>query len=133
MHNEAQRVIGKGLSLFSRVLLGLVAGLFGVVMVLIAPGMSKPIGIYGFGAFCIAISLLCVFTGKYRNYLGRLVGAVVFAVSMCFLVNEISGSKLISSSKAEPAIINAVLFFLAFGLPGGWFAAKGKFPIKPYE
>jgi hypothetical protein len=133
MYNEAQRVIGKGLSPFSRVLLGLVAGIFGLVMVLIASEMPKPLSIYGFGSFCIVIALMCVFTGKLRNYMGRAIGFIVFLIATYFLANVISGGKLLSSSKAEPSMLNAILFFLAFGVPGIWFAIKGKFPLKPHE
>ena len=133
MYNEAQRVLGKGLSPFSRILLGLVAGLFGVVMVIIAPGMSKPNAIYVFGAFCIVIALMCVFTGKFRNYLGRFIGAISFCISILFLINEVAGGKIFSLSKSEPSVLNAILFFIAFGFPGIWFAIKGKFPIKPND
>ena len=131
MYNAAQRVLGKGLSPFSRIMLGLVSGLFGVVMLIIAPGMSKPLAIYAFGAFCIVIALMCIFTGKVRNYLGRVIGAIVFLISVFFFVNEVMDGKFISFRKSEPSVLNAVFFFFAFGFPGIWFAIKGKFPFKP--
>ena len=67
MYKSGQHVLNKGLSPFSRILLGSIAGLFGVVMILIAPEMSKPIGIYVFGAFCLIIFVMCITTGVFQG------------------------------------------------------------------
>jgi len=73
MYKSGQDVLNKGLSPFSRILLGSITGLFGVVMILIAPEMSKPFGIYAFGVFCLIIFVMCITTGKLSNYLGRVI------------------------------------------------------------
>ncbi|MCU7877699.1 MAG: hypothetical protein KZQ84_13025 [Candidatus Thiodiazotropha sp. (ex Lucinoma borealis)] len=134
MYGEAQKVLGKGLSPFTRWLLGIVTGLFGVMLVLIAPEMTRPFAIYAFGGFfCLTITVMCVTTGKVRNILGRLIGFFVFLLSAFLFIYELLEGKLISGNKSEPSVLNAILFFFAFGLPGIWFAVKGKFPITPHE
>ena len=130
MYKSGQHVLNKGLSPFSRILLGSITGLFGVVMILIAPEMSKPIGIYVFGAFCLIIFVMCITTGKLRNYLGRVIGLTAFGLSIWYLLGQLGSGELISSKRSEPSIFNAILFFFAFGFPGIWFAIKGKFSIK---
>ncbi|WP_039037671.1 hypothetical protein [Pseudoalteromonas sp. ECSMB14103] len=130
MYKSGQHVLNKGLSPFSRVLLGSITGLFGVVMILIAPEMSKPIGIYMFGAFCLIIFVMCITTGKLRNYLGRVIGSTAFGLSVWYFLGQLGGGELISGERPEPSIFNAILFFFAFGFPGIWFAIKGQFPIK---
>ncbi|WP_100658820.1 hypothetical protein [Alteromonas flava] len=130
MYKSGQEVLNKGLSPFSRILLGSISGLFGVVMILIAPGMSKPIAIYGFGGFCLVIFTMCVTSGKVRNYLGRVVGFIAFCLSIGYFLSQLGDGQLISGQKSEPSIFNAILFFFAFGLPGIWFAVKGKFPVN---
>lgn len=130
MYKSGQYVLNKGLSPLSRILLGSITGLFGVVMILIAPEMSKPIGIYVFGALCLTIFVMCITTGKLRNYLGRVIGLTVFGLSIWYLVGQLGNGELILGKRSEPSLFNAILFFFAFGFPGIWFAIKGKFPIK---
>ena len=130
MYKSGQYVLNKGLSPLSRILLGSITGLFGVVMILIAPEMSKPIGIYVFGAFCLTIFVMCITTGKLRNYLGRVIGLTVFGLSIWYLLGQLGNGELISGKRSEPSLFNAILFFFAFGFPGIWFAIKGKFPIR---
>ena len=130
MYKSGQYVLNKGLSPLSRILLGSITGLFGVVMILIASEMSKPIGIYVFGAFCLTIFVMCITTGKLRNYLGRVIGLTVFGLSIWYLLGQLGNGELISGKRSEPSLFNAILFFFAFGFPGIWFAIKGKFPSK---
>ena len=95
MYKSGQHVLNKGLSPFSRILLGSITGLFGVVMILIAPEMSKPIGIYAFGAFCLIIFVMCITTGKLRNYLGRVIGLTAFGLSIWYLLGQLGSGELI--------------------------------------
>ncbi|MDO6636116.1 hypothetical protein Q4540_00020 [Pseudoalteromonas carrageenovora] len=129
MYKSGQKVLNKGLSPFSRILLGSTSGLFGVVMILIAPDMSKPIAIYGFGVFCFIIFVMCVTSGKIRNYLGRVIGLIAFCLSIVYFLSQLGEGQLISGHSSKPSIFNAVLFFFAFGFPGIWFAVKGKFRV----
>ncbi|WP_448556690.1 hypothetical protein [Thalassotalea montiporae] len=130
MYKSGQQVLNQGLSPFSRLLLGSITGLFGLVMFLIAPDMSKPIGIYMFGTFCLVIFVMCITTGKIRNYLGRLIGLTAFVLSIWYFLGQLGNGDLVSGNRSEPSVINAILFFFAFGFPGLWFAIKGKFPVK---
>jgi hypothetical protein len=130
MYKSGQQVLNRGLSPFSRILLGSITGLFGIVMILIAPEMNKPNGIYMFGAFCLIIFVMCITTGKIRNYLGRVIGLIAFGLSVWYFIGQLGHGDFLSDKRSEPSIINAILFFFAFGLPGIWFAIKGKFPIK---
>ncbi len=119
MYKSGQHVLNKGLSPFSRILLGSITGLFGVVMILIAPDMSKPIGIYMFGTFCLIIFVMCITTGKIRNYLGRIIGLTAFGLSIWYFLGQLEGGELISGKRSEPSIFNAILFFFCFWLSGG--------------
>jgi hypothetical protein len=130
MYKSGQHALNKGLSPFARILLGCFSGLFGLVMILIAPEMSKPIGIYLFGTFCLIIFVMCITTGKIRNYLGRVIGLTAFGLSIWYFLGQFGGGELISEKRSEPSVLNAILFFFAFGFPGIWFAIKGKFPVK---
>lgn len=130
MYRTGQHVLSKGLSPLSRILLGSITSLFGIVMILIAPEMRESVGLYMFGAFCLIIFVMCITTGKIRNTLGRLIGLTAFGLSIWYFLGQFGSGELISGSKSEPSIYNAILFFFAFGFPGIWFAIKGKFPIK---
>lgn len=130
MYKSGQQVLSKGLSPFSKILLGLVTMLFGVLMILIAPDMSKPLAILSFGLFCLAISVMCFTKGKIRNYLGRLIGLITFCFSILYFFEQLNDGVFFSGSRSQPSLFNSVLFFLAFGFPGIWFAVKGQFPIQ---
>ena len=73
---------------------------------------------------------MCITTGKIRNYLGRVIGLVAFGLSVWYFVGQLGHGDFLSNKRSEPSIVNAMLFFFAFGFPGIWFAIKGKFPIK---
>ena len=129
MYGEAQRVIGRGLSPLTRILLGAVSALLGIVMILIALEKSEAFLEFAFGALCLAISLLCIFTGKLRNWLGRFVGLVVFIISAVYFLDQVLNGGSFFSPRSEQSVFNSILFFLTFGLPGIWFTLKGKFPM----
>ncbi|AOT08721.1 hypothetical protein S4054249_13040 [Pseudoalteromonas luteoviolacea] len=96
-------------------------------MILIAPDLSNPIGIYLFGVFCLIIFVMCVTSGKVRNYLGRLVGLIVFGLSIWYFFGQLGNGDFILGKRSEPSMLNSILFFFAFGLPGILFAVKGQF------
>ncbi len=75
MYKEAEEQISKGLSPFSRFLLGSVAGLFGVMMILIAPPTDKEIYFYIFGGFCLVICL-----GSDQSIFNAILFGVFFGV-----------------------------------------------------
>lgn len=79
-----------------RVILSFFAGLFGVVMILIAPGASKPIGHYLFGAFCIAIAVVSFVRGRTQRVIGSLIATAVLALVAWYLISEIFGGPVVS-------------------------------------
>ena len=127
MYREGEEIINKGLSPFSRILLGLFSGLFGVVMVITAPDNDKSIFFYLFGGFCFLICFACIVKGKARQFLGSIIGVCIFLLSLGYLVNEIIGGPLISGSRSEPSVINAIAFLILFGIPGLSYALRVKF------
>jgi len=67
MYRQAEETINHGLSLGARLLLGVLATLFGITMVLIAPPTDKAIFFYAFGIFCLLIALGCFTKGASGN------------------------------------------------------------------
>ena len=127
MYRVAEEIINRGLSPFSRILLGLFSGLFGVVIVITAPDTDKAILFYIFGGLFLLISFACVVQGKLRQILGSIIGICLFLVSLIYLIYEILSGPLISGSRAEPSTINAILFLIFFGIPGLRYVLKNMF------
>lgn len=127
MYKEAEEQISKGLSPFSRFLLGSVAGLFGVMMILIAPPTDKEIYFYIFGGFCLVICLACIFKGRVRQFLGSIVGTVLVILSGLYLSSQIIEGGPLFSVRSDQSIFNAILFGVFFGVPGFTYAVKTKF------
>ena len=130
MYKRAQEEINKGLSPVARYILALFAGLFGVVMLLIAPPTDKAIFFYLFGVFCLLIAIASITKGRVRQFVGSLVGVALFILSLWYLYAEISGGVFISSRRSEPSVVHAVMFLILFGLPGIAYAIKVKFGAK---
>lgn len=129
MYREAEEQIKKGLSPFTRILLGLVSGLFGLMMIGIAPDTDKGIYFYLFGGFCLAISLACIFKGRFRQFLGSIIGVCLVILSVWYLASEIMGGGPLFSPRSGQSIFNAILFSVFFGLPGLGYAIKAKFGL----
>jgi hypothetical protein len=127
MYREANEKINEGLSPFARAILGLFSGLFGVMMIGIAPDGEKQIFFYLFGGFCLAISLACIFKGRVRQFLGSLIGVCLTILSGWYLLSQILGGGPLFSARADQSIFNAVLFSVFFGVPGLTYAIKTKF------
>jgi len=110
-----------------RLILSFFAGLFGVVMVLIAPGAAKPIGHYLFGAFCLGIAVVCFVRGRAQRIIGSFIASAVLAVAGWYLFTEISGGVMHSGLRSRPSVINAILAFVVFGLPAAAYLRKARF------
>ena len=132
VYKEAEERISAGLSLGARVLLGAVSALFGAVMVFIAPSMEKPIFIYCFGGFCIAIAAACTTTGRVRQFIGSVIGAVMFCVGLWYLGTEVSKGTWVSGSRAGPSALNAVLYLVFIGIPGATYAYRVRFGLRNF-
>ncbi len=127
MYREAEEQINEGLSPFARILLGLVSGLFGLMMIGIAPETDKRIYFYLFGGFCLAICFACIFEGRIRQFLGSIIGVCLVFLSIWYLASQVLGGGPLFSSRSGQSIFNAVLFSIFFGLPGLSYAIKTKF------
>ncbi len=125
MYRKAHETINQGLGLGARLILGLVSALFGGVMLMAAgPGDKAS---YLFGAFCLSITVACFTTGRVRQFAGSVIGSAVLVVAVAYLVAEVKGGVVWSGRRSEPSVLNAVLFLLAFGIPGGGYAYKARF------
>ncbi|RZU38689.1 hypothetical protein EV700_2624 [Fluviicoccus keumensis] len=127
MYSAGKEVLEQGLSLFSRILLGVVAGLFGVGMIFMGHAAKAPWFFYVFGSFCLFITVACITTGKVRVFFGRLIGALVFMAAAWYLVSELSSGPIISGMDADPSILNAAKFFILAGIPGLGYALFARF------
>jgi hypothetical protein len=116
-----------GTGLAFRLILSFFAGLFGVVMILIAPSAVKPTGHYLFGAFCLGIAVVCFVRGRIQRVIGSFVASAVLVVTGWYLFTKISGGVVVSGSRSSPSVINAILALLAFGLPAAAYLRRARF------
>ncbi len=127
MYRAADETINKGLSLGARILLGTVAALFGVIMVLFATTSERPLGAYLFSVLCFVVALACFTQGRTRQFLGSIIGSAMFVAGVVYLVDQVLGGKLLSVSRAEPSVLNAISYLALIGLPGGAYVLKARF------
>ena len=92
MYREAEEQINEGLSPLSRILLGSMAGLFGLMMIFIAPPTDKQVFFYLFGGFCLVIAFACIFKGRVRQFFGSIIGVVLVAASTWYLSSQLMGA-----------------------------------------
>lgn len=129
MYKVAAEKINEGLSLPARILLFVFASMFGLIMFLAAPDNEKTVTYYAFGIFCISIGIACITKGRIRQFVGSLIALAIFIMAIIYLYSQVTGGALVSGSKAEPSIINAIFFSFAFGLPSVLYISKAKFGI----
>ena len=127
MYEQANENINKGLSLGARIFLGSIAALFGIVMVLIGKDATHPLGVIGFGVFCILIAVACVATGRARQFVGSIIGTLMFLVGIAYVGHELVAGPAVSGSRAEPSVLNAVLYLVFIGIPGASYAYRTRF------
>ena len=133
MYREAEKAINAGLSLGARALLAFLSSLFGVVILLVAPPTDKAIFFYAFGGFCLALAILCLVTGRLRQFIGSVFGSGLFALSIWYAADQlIYGTELVGP-KSEPNLLNSCLFIMFIGIPGASYAFKAKFGFKKSE
>ena len=130
MYEQANKTINQGLSLGARITLGLISGLFGDVMLLIAPPTDKAIYFYLFGTFCLFITVACVTSGRVRQFVGSVIGSAVFIMGLAYLVSELTAGVYWSSRRSEPSVFNALLYLFFIGLPGAAYAYKARFGFR---
>lgn len=133
MYEQANETINQGLSLGARIFLGSISGLFGVVMILVAPPTDKAVFFYLFGAFCLFISIACFTRGRIRQFVGSTIGVAIFIAGLAYLVAELTAGIYWSGQRSEPSVFNALLYLLFIGVPGAAYAYRARFgfPKKP--
>jgi tellurite resistance protein TehA-like permease len=127
VYEQANKSINEGLSLGARIFLGSIAALFGAMMVLTGEGAANPAGVIGFGVFCILIAVVCVVRGRVRQFVGSVIGTLIFLAGLAYLAHQLLGGTLISASRGEPSVLNAVLYLVFIGIPGATYAYKARF------
>jgi hypothetical protein len=132
MYERANEKINQGLSFGARVVLGIVSGFFGAIMFLAAPPSTEPraVGFYAFGAFCLFITIACFTTGRVRQFIGSLIGTVIFLVGVAYLAAELTDGARWSDSRAGSTAFNAVRYLLFIGIPGIAYACKVRFGFR---
>ncbi len=115
------------MSVFPKILLVFFSGLFGVVMVLVAPPTDKAIYFYVFGAFCFAISLVCVTSGRLQEFIGSSIASCVIVVGLLYLGSELLEGPIVSGARSEPSVLNALMFLFVFGYPSFRYVVYAKF------
>jgi hypothetical protein len=83
-----------------------------------------PLPFYVLGLFCCVVAAACLLPGSRRVTL-RIVRATICGVYVCYVLSELGNP--IKMGKAD--IIGAVAGFLVFGLPGGYLAVTGRYPV----
>lgn len=127
MYKEAEKQINEGLSPFARFFLSLVAGLFGFMMISIAPPTEHQLPYYVFGGFCLLISLCCITTGRVRQFAGCIIGCVLFISSFFYIYSQLVSDGPFFSARSDQSLFNSFLFLVCFGLPGITYVVKTKF------
>ena len=129
MYKLAEKTIKKGLSPVSRIFLGAVSALFGLIMMATASGTADPFFATMIGAFCFAVMFACATWGRVRQFVGSLIGTALFGVSLLYLRSQVTGGPLIWGSRSEPSILTAVLFVIFLGVPGITYAVTARFGL----
>jgi len=130
MYELANQQINQGLSLGARILLGVFASLFGIVMVLCALPGDKAIYSQICGGYFLLIGIACFTRGRVRQCVGSAIGCGLFFLSIWYLVTELHGGYFLSRSRGEPSVFNFLLFLIFFGVPGVGYAAKTLFGFR---
>ncbi len=104
---------------------------FAAVAIIVPPGAMNRAGLWMIAAFCSLIALAC-FESRVRMMAIRLLGASVCAVYVCYIISEIGHPlpSLRTYRKSDTNLVNALLGFIVFGVPGGCIALSGLLPGK---
>ncbi len=102
---------------------------FAAVAVLVPPGAMNRPGLWGMAGFCSLIVVAC-FPGRFRLMAIRLLGASVCAVYIWYIIREVGHPlpRLRSYRQSDTNLVNAIIGFIVFGIPGGLVALSGLLP-----
>ncbi len=119
----SDRSIGLGV----RIVLAIFATLFGVVMILIAPGAENAVASYGFGGFCLSIAMACVLRGRMAKFFGSLVGTAVLVFTLFALGDVLFGDPSAFGNGDRPSVWSAVIWLVVFGSPAAAYVWHARF------
>ena len=71
--------------------------------------------------------------GKVRQFFGSIIGCVLAIISCLCLFSQLAEGPALYNGRSEPSVINAIAFFVAFGVPGISYALKAKFGLRSNE
>lgn len=121
---KAKASMGRG----ARSILGSFALLFGMTFVYseqVAPSRA-PLMVYVLAGFCGLIAVAC-FSRAWRGPAVRIIGSMVFFIYASYLLYELlRAAAKPYAGRSEPHWFNAILGLIVFGLPGLYFAIRGK-------
>jgi len=116
--------------------------MLGITLVILASGFVGVAwftsGLEGMRASTIGAAILAVFSGvgaiaclvpASRPVTLRLVGGTVCLTCLGYLTEMLISGPLLGRSRADQSLVNSFLAFSAFGLPAGYVAFKGRYPI----
>ncbi len=132
LYRSGEEVLAGGLSKASRIILGCAVGLMGVGVALNASNAPNPTLTWIFAGFCMAVALMCVFNGRLRRAIGRIVAATIFVTCVWYVIDCAYTEPVSSGSRSQPSLMNAVLLMLFAGIPAAYFAIRGRFRDRAY-
>lgn len=79
-------------------------------------------------AFCLTLSLACV-RGKVGKIALRAIAAAVFLLCLGYVITEAMQGNMGTGERSQASLPNAIMAFIIFGLPFGYLAIFGFYPV----
>ena len=111
-------------------MLAVFAGTFAVVMFFAAQDGPGATFSYLFGGLCVLVVLGCVLPSRSRHFFGSIVGVLLFAAGISYLVIEALRGTLLARRPGEPSVVMALIFLGVVGLPGLLYALRVRFGLR---
>jgi hypothetical protein len=127
-YKAAERVITGGLSLGSRIVLGLGSALMALMLLSAAEGRGSVL-YYLPGAFCLLITFACFTAGRVRQFLGSCIGIGIFGACLFYLLEDLTDRALWTGERPFSTVQSLTIMMLA-GVPGAAYAARVRFGFR---
>jgi hypothetical protein len=94
-------------------------------------------GLEGTRAISVGMAILSAFSGlgaiaclvpASRPVTLRLVGGVVFLACLGYMIEMLLRGPVLGKSRADQSLVNSIFALVAFGLPAGYVAIRGRYP-----
>jgi hypothetical protein len=124
-YKGAERVLtGSGLSLGSRIVLGLVCAVFGLVLLAAGDGRGSVL-YYLPGAFCLLITFACFTAGRVRQFLGSCIGVAIFGLCLWWVIDSVVAWTGEGGFPGKP-----LTMMMLAGVPGAAYAWRVRFGLR---